>query len=478
MKNRTLTTLAVLAATSLASTAVYAQAHDDSFTYQGTIMDGGVPANGFYDISFLVIDSEVGGAIVLGGAAQVPNVEVVDGLFEAFVDFNVSGTVFDSDQTRWLQINVREVGDLFFTALSPRQRMAPAPIANYALRSGSTLDAAYNNGNTIFRGTGEPAVEIRSDGTGTALLSLGSQFENEEEGQFYMFTDTGGIMFAVEQDVNTGGGAYFHSARNSGSSSGFIVDGNFAGTESARVTISGDSISMFFNTSTTGDNTAVLPVDAINSSEILNETGAAETATSGATGLTSDPAVIDVIDSVTINCPSDGYVLVLATAEVSVSHLTGAVTTSNFGVSAVSSSIPINGDIELRISSTNPTGSNDFPVTVHSIFAASAGANTFYFLGDKNFLGGAVFVLDRQLTAVFIPTSYGALAVTSNANQGLPDEFAPITAPMSNQDISNEREAALRADLNRQQRELDAMKAQMQQLLEQSHQTLEEQSQG
>lgn len=472
MKIRTLASIVVLASASMLTTNAYAQTHRDSFTYQGTFMDGGVPANGFYDISFIVLDSAVGGSIVFGGSASVPNVEVVDGVFEAFVDFAVTGSVFDSDQTRWLQINVREVGDPGFTALSPRQRMAPTPLANYALRSGTSLQDAYENGGSIFTNSTDP-VEIRTTSSFAAQLNLGTPLGGEQEGRFYMYSPTGGSMLFVEQDVDIDGGAFVLVSRNDSGFAGLVIDGNVSGSESTEVTIFGVDRFISFRTQLAGDASVQLPNDAINATEILNEAGVAENQSIPAVSLTNVSATIDVIASVTIDCPTAGYVFVIASAELQASHVIGANTSINLGVSTNMAAFPGNGDVETLISLTAPTGQYDHAVTVHSVFSAVAGPNTFYFLGDKNNVGGGAFVIDSQLSAIYIPTAYGTVA--RNAGPTTHDDFTPISAPMSELDVLREQDESQRANIARQQLEIDAMKAQMQEIIENSQQTLEEQ---
>ncbi len=469
---RALAACIVFAATSIAS----AQTHTDSFTYQGSLMDGGAPANGFYDITFVVYDSAVGGVIVPSGIQFVGNVEVVDGLFEAFVDFGVSGIVFDSDQARWLQLNVNNAGQPGSIVLAPRQRMAPAPLANYALRSGSSLQDAYDNGSTIFRGVGDSAVSIRSTGASAAQLNLGSNAGGESEGSLFIYGPTGGTMFRVEQDINGVGGGFLSLASSNSNPSGLLVDGNAFGTESTQVSIVGTASTIVFSTQSAGNNAVKLPVDAISSSEILNETGFAEYTSNSSVFLSSSPAVIDVVGSVTTDVPTDGYVFVIASAELTISHVTGTTSSVDLGVSASTTSIPSHGDLETRIDSNISTGGYDHAVTVHSVFEVSAGSNTFYLLGDENSGGGLSSVFDTQLTAIFIPTAYGS--GVRDAGPSFPDAQSPTSAPMSNYDIVMEQNASLRANAERQQRELDEMKAQVQQLLIQAQRTREQQSQG
>lgn len=102
-----------------------------AFTYQGRLIDDSEAADGLYDFEFRLFNLESGGS-QLGGAVVVDELDVIDGYFDVTLDFG--GGVFDGDG-RWLQIGVRpgEQRDPdVYTALSPRQKMTPAPYALYA----------------------------------------------------------------------------------------------------------------------------------------------------------------------------------------------------------------------------------------------------------------------------------------------------------------------------------------------------------
>ena len=475
--------LIVLVAAILAANASHAQLINDSFTYQGTLNDGGVPANGPYDININVFDSAVGGNLIPGGSDSFILVPVTDGLFEVFVDFNTTGSIFDSNQTRWLQVSIRENGGPNYIPLLPRQRIAPAPLSNYALRSGyaiasgNTLQEVYDNGAKIIRDPGGDPIDIRSSSPTTpAQLNLGSTNGDEGAGELVIFSRLGSSMFSIFRDPDTGGGAFLRLNRNESGDAGFIIDGNLGGTESAQVSIHGPDNTIQFITGALGDDTVIVPVDAINAAEILNEVGAAEVADSSGTVLTEGLAAVDVLNSVTISAPADGYVLVLASAEFTVSHISGTNSSINIGVSNSPASFASNTDLELNVPSNAPNGLYEYPITTHAIFPASQGLNTYYFLADKDYLNGGVQVLDRQLSAIYIPTAYGSLA-RQHTQPNTPDERSPGTAPMTSYDIIMEQNAALQADNDRQQRELDTMKLQVQQLIEQSQRDHAQQSQ-
>lgn len=100
-----------------------------TFTYQGSLSDGGVPANGAYDFQFSLYDAlSAGGQI--GSTVTKGDVTVTDGRFTVELDF---GTVFDGSAL-WLEIGVRAGSSTgAYTTLSPRQSLTPTPYAQFAL---------------------------------------------------------------------------------------------------------------------------------------------------------------------------------------------------------------------------------------------------------------------------------------------------------------------------------------------------------
>lgn len=101
-----------------------------AFTYQGRLQDGGSPARGSYDLRFMLFDAETGGVQV--GATQTnAGVTVAEGVFTTVVDF---GPGLLDGAARWLELAVRPAGSSAeFTRLDPRQPLAAAPYARYAL---------------------------------------------------------------------------------------------------------------------------------------------------------------------------------------------------------------------------------------------------------------------------------------------------------------------------------------------------------
>ncbi len=101
-----------------------------AFGYQGRLREGGQPAAGNYDLRFILFDAESGGSQV-GSSVTNTGVVVTDGLFTTVVDFGAG--VMDGT-ARWLEVAVRPAGGgAEFTRLDPRQPLAAAPYAQYAL---------------------------------------------------------------------------------------------------------------------------------------------------------------------------------------------------------------------------------------------------------------------------------------------------------------------------------------------------------
>lgn len=102
-----------------------------AFTYQGYLTQDGSPANGAFDLRFALYDAADAGTQV-GSTLELGDTPIPNGTLTVELDF---GDVFDGTPL-WLEVGVRpgaESGS--YTALSPRQRLSPAPYAAYATRA-------------------------------------------------------------------------------------------------------------------------------------------------------------------------------------------------------------------------------------------------------------------------------------------------------------------------------------------------------
>jgi hypothetical protein len=118
-----------------------------AFTYQGRLTDGGLPANGVYEVRLGLWDAGTAGSQV----AVVTNVGVLasNGLFTTAVDFG--GGIFNGT-AYWMELSVRTNASLSaFTPLSPRQPVTPSPYSLFA--SGSPLADGSVTSAKILDGT-------------------------------------------------------------------------------------------------------------------------------------------------------------------------------------------------------------------------------------------------------------------------------------------------------------------------------------
>lgn len=155
-----------------------------AFLYQGQLKQSGAPADGLFDFQFTLL--EVDGVTQVGRTCAF-DVEVVNGLFQALVDFGP--TAFDGS-ARLLQVGVRPaLGGIpdctpntfgFFEILSPLQTVRPVP---YAMRTldgpdghsldavdGDPVDALYVGANgAVGIGTTTPGAKVEVNGASSAV---------------------------------------------------------------------------------------------------------------------------------------------------------------------------------------------------------------------------------------------------------------------------------------------------------------------
>jgi len=214
-----------------------ARAQTTTFTYQGRLVENGVPATGLFDFQFTLYDtSTVGTGTAQGPAIVVGSVQVSGGLFTVPLDYAAAGF---PGADRFLEIAVKKPAEATFHTLGPRQPLTSDP---YAIRSRAA---------TIADGLSAACVSCV---TSTQVLSIqGSQV-------------TGTVPVP---SVPAGSGFYVQNGTSAQTAASFNIDGTgSAGTLSA---------STQFNLGTNrflaqpGLNTLVLGVN----SGLANTTGSA-----------------------------------------------------------------------------------------------------------------------------------------------------------------------------------------------------------
>ncbi len=239
-------TLALLSTFNLQLSTAFAQGA--AFTYQGRLNAGGSPANGTYNLTFLLFDP-LGEAI----AGPVTNnaVVVTNGLFTVLVDF---GPGVFTGQTCWLEIGVETNGADNFSTLGPRQQITPTPYAILASGVSGTLSSAQltSIGNTnggylynFFVGPSGNATTAGSDNTANGAYALAantSGSDNTANGAFALRANMGG-------SENTANGSLALEFNTNGSFNTAYGSGALVANKSGSGNTANGFDALFFNTS-------------------------------------------------------------------------------------------------------------------------------------------------------------------------------------------------------------------------------------
>jgi photosystem II stability/assembly factor-like uncharacterized protein len=190
-------------------------AQGTAFTYQGQLNDGGLPANGSYDLTFSLFTATNGGVAVDGPLTNLATA-VSGGLFSVTLDYGAG--VFNGSNY-WLQIGVRTNGAASFVTLAPRQSVTPSPYAIYAPNAGSVaaanvmgvLGAAQLPGNVLTNGAS--GANLAAGSVGTAQLASGAMAAPASAASTnitmapnasYVATNASGATFALPATANLG----------------------------------------------------------------------------------------------------------------------------------------------------------------------------------------------------------------------------------------------------------------------------------
>lgn len=172
-KRFALVAFSVLLALGACEIPVFAQG--TTFTYQGSLSLGGIPASGVYDFTFALFDNNAAGQQI-GVTSTNLGVAVTNGVFSATLDF---GANFPG-APRWLRIGVRANGGGAFTLLNPLQGLTPTPYAITAASAGSvlagnvvgTVALAQLPASIVTNGSGNLNLQGSFTGNGSGLTNL------------------------------------------------------------------------------------------------------------------------------------------------------------------------------------------------------------------------------------------------------------------------------------------------------------------
>jgi len=304
----------------------------------------------------------------------------------------------------------------------------------------------------IVRMTEEGRLEVHRDGGAVASI-----YGDSDGGRISLFNETGGLHTYLQPDPNGAGG--YMSIYRSDTEDGIRLDGNFAGTTEPFLALFGSAQDVAFNLSQTGDWSVELPVDAVSNAEIMDEPGVASMINSEATGIALTMGNFVVIGSRSITVPAAGYVLVVATSNISIDHTNGTLSTAIFGISHAPDAFNANQSAELSEPGAAPTATYERIITCHGLYeAVDAGTATFNYIG---FLaGGAMTAHDVQLTLCYFPTAYGTVEPTFVVDPVMtaaaPDEAERDRSIADNESRIERELAAMRSRIENLERRLDS----------------------
>lgn len=408
--------------------------------YQGRVMSNGSPvADDTYPASFSLYTAAVAGTLLWSESSSITT---TSGLFSHILGSTVPihDSIFPRVGEVWLQITVNG------QVQSPRTQIVST---GYAL-SVSTVDGAVGgevwgdlalSGELLLPSTSPdlPSVRTFVDAVhgGTLLMRTGDG-QNPTIEMYSSATPTSGNIHLFGPSGVTGLGLW-----------------GSGGEQNPAIYGLGDSSSFYITTGRSGDNAVMFPVASIDAVEMFNEPGAASLYSTSM--LTMDGSV-QSLAAKSLAAPSTGYALIVATAQVNISHANGAQSVASFGISTSTSTFPASQNTTLSLPSTLPSGLYNFPVTVSAMFPVGSGSTAFYFLGDEN--SGAYTIYDRTLSVLFVPTTYGGVPTPTPPSV----ENKAQVSRAGGQDPEVERLYSQQTDEARIQSELSEMKARIDEL--------------
>jgi len=275
------------------------------FTYQGKLMDGGLPADGDYDFIFRLYDADASGAQIDEDVA-VGDWPIEDGLFTLPLDFGAGA--FNGD-ARWIEISVRDGGDEGdYTTLSPRQPVTSTPYALYSVASGDdesfweasswgisydnvvsigTSDSDYRYSLYVFNSS-DPTVKLQSDGLNEVSGRIALRQINDAGTDMY-FDGTSSVEAMIFEGFASSGvseGAHMAIKRTGGVGIGTIdPQGSLHVVESS---VGDNTITVQGDVDGANPNIKFVEDGGVNANIRLNEAndGSLELQTAGATRLT------------------------------------------------------------------------------------------------------------------------------------------------------------------------------------------------
>ena len=401
-----------------------------TMNYQGRLTNSsGDPVNDrTYTVRFRIYNDDDKGDILWD---ETQSVVSSDGFIDVMLGVV---TPLDPDifgeADRWLGITVGTDSEM-----SPRIKLASNPYAFAAHQADSlTTDPYLNESGDVLTGD----LNFQSSGTNSGAIDLGSGAADLK------LADGGSIK------------AYIY-----GSSYGTIFLNDASGTRTATLNATDDqggilqlesnsgTLTIALNGGETGDLSAVLPNDAINSDEIFNEPGIAASNNLDVVHLTPNSTMED-LETVSINIPDAGYIVVQAQCFIVCWGTTG----TNRGYIQIDET-PWGSEIAphyvaFGFNGYASAGYSYLPVHItRTFYKSSADLYTFRIEAralEDNDVFANTQTGNHTMTATYYPSSYGTVETSVSAEEAASfDRATPVIS--GDETISKSSEQRYQVDL-------------------------------
>ncbi|MEZ5357339.1 MAG: hypothetical protein R3F48_00820 [Candidatus Zixiibacteriota bacterium] len=407
--------ISIVALLFILATSICADEIPALINYQGRVTDAtGAPlADGTYTMVFRIYASSGAPSPIWNSGKQ--DIAVSGGLFTYTLGSSVPlpHNIFDNLQ-RYLGIQVESDPEI-----TPRTQFTTVPYTYWALKADTALfakgltesaDAEYlrNTSDTLigslafYGGSGNAGGIFMYPESAYLLLSTDGYIKVHLDG-----TDDGRLQLANNNDYVTTVLDADHYANGGGLQL-------FDNTGTSRINL---------RAGTSGNNSVILPDDAIDGDEILDEPGIAANSSPSYVSVTSTSEMIDIV-TVDITIPAPGYVSVESHAVVNLQGTTG----SNGGYLRIDrnegGTIGDGEYVFLYYFAFASAGENYIPASVvRNYYLSTAGTYTFRLEAQlSGFSAGVMSVGHSYITAKYYPTSYGTVSAVSDVPQGIPGE--------------------------------------------------------
>lgn len=199
-------------------------AQGTAFTYQGRFNDGGMPANGSYDLAFTLFATNTSGVAIAGPVTNSAT-EVSNGLFTTVLDFGPGAFIGGST---WLETAVSTNGANAFSTLTPRQQVTPTPYAIYA----NTASGLANGLRIQLNTAGAPNVLGGASDNFVSSNVIGATIAGGGATNVAVIGRFGTNYFSYTNSVTGNFGTVGGGAENSAGSANSTVSGGFGNSAS------------------------------------------------------------------------------------------------------------------------------------------------------------------------------------------------------------------------------------------------------